>query len=252
MNSSFTGKVRFLIILLFIVLLVQAGIIIHLLHNSTDLQSLKIDIQNTLFITIFIQFIISMILIIFLPVFLHKAFTEIHNILKDITQGIYNIDIDLETYKKSVDKEFLALFASLQEMLKSILTFDKLKKDKIVEHHNRILAILNLTMDGFISLDMKGNIIYINDNVTEAFPSIAERQNMIEANFPPEVENNVKKYVHHILKSKTKQQPQQFFVPAMKRHIILNSAIIRDANGQAAGIIVSFSNLEKKKKDESE
>jgi signal transduction histidine kinase len=132
------------------------------------------------------------------------------------------------------------------------LTFDKLKKDKIVEHHNRILAILNLTDDGFLALDMKGNILYINDIVTEYFPSISEHQNMIDSNFPPEVENNIKKYILHILKSKTKQQPQQFFRPSLKKHITLNSAVIRDANGQPAGIVISLTNLGSKKKEDKE
>ncbi len=252
MKSSFTGKIRILVILIFIITLVQVGIIFHLLNGFTDVQSLKIDIQNTLFITVFIQFIIVVIILFYVPVFLHKAFAEVHNILKDISQGIYSIDIDLDVYKRTMDKEFLGILESIDEMLKSVLTFDRLKKDKIVEHHNRILAILNLTQDGFIALDMKGNIVYINDTVMEVFPSITERLNVIDTNFPPEVENNIKKYILHILKSKTKQQPQQFYMPSLKKHISLNSAVIRDANGQPAGVVVSLSNLEKKKKEESE
>lgn len=252
MKSTFTGKIRFLIILLFIIAFIQAGIIFHLMNTFTDINSLKIDIQNTLFITVFLQFIVIIILIFYIPVFLHKAFSEIHNILKDIAQGIYNIDIDLDIYERSMDKEFLAVVGAIKEMLKSVLTFDKLKKDKIVEHHNRILAILNLTDDGFIAFDMKGNIVYINDIVLEAFPSISERQNMIDSNFPPEIENNIKKYILNILKSKTKQQPQQFFMPSMKKHISLNSAVIRDANGQPAGAVISLTNLGLKKKEDKE
>ncbi|MCF7793142.1 MAG: PAS domain-containing protein [Candidatus Cloacimonetes bacterium] len=252
MKNTFTGKIRFLVILLFLITITQTGIIFQLMDSSVDIADLKMNIQNTLFITVFLQFMIVIIIIFYIPVFLHKAFSEIHNILKDISQGIYNIDIDLDVYNRSMDKEFLAVLDSINEMLKSVLTFDKLKKDKIVEHHNRILAILNLTDDGFMALDVKGNIVYINDIVTKTFPSISENQNMIESNFPPEVENNIKKYILHILKSKTKQQPQQFFMPSMKKHISLNSAVIRDANGQMAGVVVSFTNLGMKKKEEKE
>lgn len=252
MKNSFTGKIKTLILILFLISIVQ-GIIIFQLINTYDPQSeLKIDVQNTLFITIFIQFVLAIYLFFYIPVFLHKAFSEIHNILKDISQGIYNIDIDLKTFQTSMDKEFYAVIVSIDEMLKSVLNFDRLKKDKIIEHHNRILAILNLTSDGFIAMDIKGNIIYINDKVTDTFPAISEKTNMIDTNFPPEIENNIKKYSLNILKSKTKQEQQQFYLPVLKRHVVLNSAIIRDSNGQAVGIIISFDNLEKKKKKENE
>jgi PAS domain S-box-containing protein len=249
MKGSFTGKIRFLLILLFLISIVQAGVILHLIGNFTSIFDLKIDIHNTIFITVFIQFVIVMIMFFYLPVFLHKAFSEIHNILKDISQGIYNIDIDLESFKKSADKEFYSIIVGIKDMLKSVLNFDMLKKAKIVEHHNRVQAILNLTEDGFMALDMKGNMIYVNDKVIEAFPAINEKSNMIDTNFPPEIENNIKKYILNILKSKTKQQPQQYFMPSMKRHLVLNSAIVRDANGQPTGVVIAFTNLTRKKKE---
>jgi len=252
MKSSFTGKIKILILLIFLMSVVQGFIVLQLISSFDNIHDLKIDIQNTLFITVFIQFVLAMFLIFYIPVFLHKAFSEIHNILKDISQGIYHIDIDLDSFGSSMDKEFYSVMISIDDMLKSVLNFDRLKKDKIVEHHNRILAILNLTSDGFIATDMKGNIIYINDKVVETFPAISEKSNMIDTNFPPEIENHIKKYILNILKSKTKQEPQQFYMPALKRHIALNSAIIRDANGQPTGVIISFDNLDKKKSKENE
>lgn len=252
MKSSFTGKIKILIVILFLISVAQGFIILQLIGSFDNISDLRIDVQNTLFITVFIQFVLAMFLIFYIPVFLHKAFLEIHNILKDITQGIYHIDIDLNSFESSMDKEFYSVMLSINDMLKSVLNFDKLKKDKIVEHHNRILAILNLSTDGFIAMDMKGNIIYINDNVIETFPAISEKANMIDTNFPPEIENHIKKYVLNILKSKTKQEPQQFFMPALKRHIALNSAIIRDSNGKSTGVIISFDNLFKKKSKETD
>ena len=243
------GKIRLLLVILFLVSIIQAGLILHLLNSSGDISELKVDIQNTVLITIFIQFVIVIILIFNLPAFLHKDLTEIHNILKDISQGIYNIDIDLESFRKSADKDFYAVIVAIRDMLRSVLNFDRLKKEKIVEHHNRIQAIMNLTEDGFIAVDMKGNIIYINDKVIEAFPAISEKANMIDTNFPPEIENNIKKYILNILKSKTKQQTQQYFMPSMKRHLMLNSAIVRDSNGQPAGAVIAFTNLTRKKKE---
>jgi len=178
MKSSFTGKIKILILLLFLMSVVQGFIVLQLIGSYDNIHDLKIDIQNTLFITVFIQFVLAIFLIFYIPVFLHKAFSEIHNILKDISQGIYHIDIDLDSFESSMDKEFYSVMISIDNMLKSVLNFDRLKKDKIVEHHNRILAILNLTSDGFIATDMKGNIIYINDKVVETFPAINEKRKL--------------------------------------------------------------------------
>jgi len=252
MRLSFTGKIRLLIVFMFIVAILQAGIILHLISNSSSFIQMKLDVQNTIFIGLFIQFLLTLIIIFYVPIFLHKAFSEIHNIIKDITQGVYTIEIDLDNYKTTIDKEFFAVISILKDMLKSILTFDKLKKEKIIEHHNRIVSILNLTDDGFVIVDIKGNFIYMNEKVTNTFPALSDKSNIIEANFPPEIENNIKKYTLNILNSYTKQEPQQFFVPSLKRHIVLNSAMIRDVTGQPTGAIIALTNLEKRKQNKEE
>ena len=252
MRLSFTGKIRLLIVFMFIIAILQAGIILHLISNSSSFIQMKLDVQNTIFIGLFIQFLLTLIIIFYLPIFLHKAFSEIHNIIKDITQGVYTIEIDLDNYKTTIDKEFFAVISILKDMLKSILTFDKLKKEKIIEHHNRIVSILNLTDDGFVIVDIKGNFIYMNEKVTNTFPALSDKSNIIEANFPPEIENNIKKYTLNILNSYTKQEPQQFFVPSLKRHIVLNSAMIRDVAGQPTGAIIALTNLEKRKQNKEE
>ena len=251
MKLSFTSKIRVIIILLFTISLVQGLLIFHRIGNFNDPVSLKMDIQNTIYITLFLQFILVIILFFYIPVFLHKAFSEIHQILTDITRGNYSIDINIGDFETRVDKEFLAVILSIKDMLKAFLAFDNLKKEKIVEHHNRIILILNLTENGFIILDLNGNIVYINDKVTDVFTSISEKTNMLETNFPPEVENNLKKYIVTILKSQTKQQYQQFFIPSLKRHIGLKSAIVRGHDGEVKGAVVAISNLEKKKPEKN-
>jgi len=252
MRLSFTGKIKLLIIIMFIIAFLQAGIILHLINNPSSYFQMKLDVQNTIFIGLFFQFLLTLIIFFYVPRFLHKAFLEIHNIIKDITQGVYTIDINLDRYKTTIDKEFYATISLMKDMLKSILTFDKLKKEKIVEHHNRIVSLLNLTDDGFMIVDIKGNFVYLNENVTSKFPALSEKANIIETNFPPEIENNIKKYTMNILKSRTKQEPQQFFVPSMKQHIILNSAMVRDSTGQPTGAIISLTNIKKRKLSKEE
>jgi signal transduction histidine kinase len=246
MNISLTGRIRVILLVLFAISLVQGLIILNLISNESNTHSLIMDIQNTIIITVFLQFILVISLFFYLPIMLHKAFSDIHALLKDIARGIYTIDIDPEDYQHKAGKEFFAAVMTIKEMLKSVKTFDLLKKEKIIEHHSRIIAILNLTENGFLILDMKGNIVFINAEVTEAFKSLTETTNILETNFPPEVENNLKKYVAELLKNETKLDPKQFFLPNLKKHIGLSSAIVRGPGGEATGAVVSISNLKKK------
>ena len=251
MKTSFMGKIRILIIILFLISLIQGMIILKLMLNFNDPEILKQDIQNTVLITIFLQFLLTVIIFFYLPVFLHNTFSEIHQILKDISQGNYKIEIDLENFEKNLDREFYAVILEIKKMLKSIITFDKLKKEKILEHHSRIISILNLTENGFIIVDINGNIVYINDQVTSVFSAISENINIFDTNFPPDIENNIKKYIQNLIKFQTKQETHMFFLPILKRHISLKSAIVRGVNGEMTGAVVSISNLEKKKQEKS-
>jgi len=250
MKLSFTGKLRLIIMVLFLISMLQGIIVLHLVITGQDMLQVRLDIQNTIYITLFMQFLVTIILVFYIPVFLHKAFGDIHVILKDIAQGMYSLEIDLPTYERKVDKEIFAVVKSITETLRSVKNFDKLKKDKIVEHHNRIISILNLAENGFIILDVEGNIVYINDKVTNIFPNLNEGINITETNFAPEIENSIKKFILPILKNRSSVDNQQYFMPTLKRHIGLGCGIVRDSYGGVKGTVVAITNLETKKKVE--
>jgi len=250
MKLSFTGKLRLIIMVLFLISMVQGIIVLHLVITGQDMHQVRLDIQNTIYITLFMQFLVTIILVFYIPVFLHKAFGDIHVILKDIAQGMYSLEIDLPTYENMVDKEIFAVIKSISDTLRSVKNFDKLKKDKIVEHHNRIISILNLAENGFLILDVEGNIVYINDKVTDIFPNLNEGVNITETNFAPEIENSIKKFILPILKNRSSVDNQQYFMPTLKRHIGLNCGIVRDSYGGVKGTVIAVTNLETKKKVE--
>jgi signal transduction histidine kinase len=250
MNLSFSAKIRWIIILILAISILQNIIILKLIPDDFNH---KIDLQNTIYITSFIQIVFGIIIFSYIPLFLQKAFMEIHQILKDLSQGIYNLDLDLEEYKKTADKEFYAVIEVLVETVKSIEKFDLLKKEKIVEHHNRIQAILNLAEDGFLILDSKGAIVYINDLLLNVFPPFQEKKSIIDSNFNPEIENNIKKYAISVIKSGSKQPSQNNFFPSLKKHITLKSAVVRNSFGVVCGAVIALSNLPKsdeKRKDD--
>lgn len=247
MKMTYTGKIRIFAILILIIAIIQAIWINNAIEGVQMDEELKLTIQNILFVILFFQFLLVIIIIFYVPVLLKKSINEINNILKDIDKGIYTVDIDLEDQRTKLDEDFFQIAESIKQMLNSIRTFDKLKKDKIIEHYNRINTLLKLSEDGFIILDKKGNIVYINDSILDIFPILKDKKNLVEENFPPEIGNNIKKYALNILKSKTKQEEQQFYLPTLKKHIVMNSNVIRDSDGNATGAIIALTNLKKKK-----
>ena len=242
MKFSFTAKIRFVILLLLLVSLLQNIILLQLI--PTDLSN-KIDMLNTIYISSFIQIIFVIILLSYIPILLQKAFNEINQVLKDLTQGIYQIDLDINDYEQRADKEFFSVFSTLVTMVKSVAKFDTLKKEKIVEHHNRILAILNLTEDGFMVIDRNGTIVYKNDILLNIFPTLHEKNSIIDSNFTPEIENNIKKYAINLIKKGSKQPPINHFFPSLKKHITIKSAIVRDSSGDVCGAVLALVNLPK-------
>jgi signal transduction histidine kinase len=251
MKYTFSNKIRIIIIILFVITLVQGLLITKILHSNASLEIIKGNISNTIVISIFLSFTISILLFFYLPVFLKKSLKPIHNKLKEIGKGSYNIDVNSDNSKNEMDSEFYAIVESIAEMLNVILVFDNLKKNKIIEQTNRIKAILNLANEGFFIVSKKGEIAYVNDPVKTVYPIFEEDSNFVEKSFQPDIENNLKKYVLKILDKQTKSEDFSYFVANLKRHITLSSAIIKDENGKFNGVVIKMSNIEKKKIDKN-
>ncbi len=248
MNISISNRIRWFAVILFLFTIVQGLIIVRIIHNSVLPTDIKQNIQNTVYILSFLEFIIVVIFFFYIPVFIKKSFAVVRDIINTIKDGKYNLYKDKESIPTSKIKEIDNLLSHIKGMLKAINEFDELKKEKVLEHNNRIKAILKLARDGFLILDMKGNIVYMNDIVSEIFPSINENSNMLETNFPPEIENNIKKYIINVFKEQTSIKSSQFFIPSLKKHITLESALVRGSDGKIKGAVIALINLEKKEK----
>ena len=150
MKISISNKIRWYIALLFFLTILQGGIILKIIHNSVISSELKQNIQNTVFIISFIEFIMVLIFFFYIPGFIKKSFSAIRKILHTIEQGNYMLSSEEISYTKI--SEIDNIIYELTKMLKAIREFDTLKKEKIVEHHNRIKGILRLSKDGFLIL----------------------------------------------------------------------------------------------------
>lgn len=241
-------KKRIALYLMFILALsaLQYVLITLSLSQYRELRFTYNEVRTILLIFMLVQVFVVIFLISFLPGYFRKMLNGINSIINDISRGSYNQNIDLDEYHKKYDKEIVEVVESVKKMLTIILKFDSLKKEKIQEQKGRIIALLNLTENGFMIVNQKGDIVYTNHFVKEHFPNMTEDINILEANFGLEIDNNVKKYAVEIIKSQSKARQKQFYMASMKRHITLRSELVRDVDGNFIGAVIGLYNLGKR------
>ncbi len=240
---------RFMLVLLSVIMAVSAIMILNSLRVDEPnlIHLFHSNIRNTVYIGSFIFFFIVVTAYFFLPVYLQRSLNDISTILNDMKEGIYDFEIDLEEKKNLLDKEVYQIILQLNEVKDVILKFDKKKKEKIVEHYNRITSLLRVVGEGVLILDAEGNIKFSNDMILEVFPQLETNSNLILNSYPAEIENNLKKLVQTSLQKKKRQESVQCFIPNLKRHITLDSALVRNETGEIIGIVLVVQNLEKRK-----
>ncbi len=204
------------------------------------------ELRTVMLIVLLLQIFIVIILLSYLPNYLKRMCSVIQTIVDDISRGNYAQEIDLEEYRKSCDKELVDVVESMKKMLLIILKFDSMKKGKIQEQRGRIVALLNLTENGFMIVNRKGDIVYNNDIIKEHFPTMTEDKNIVETNFGLDIDNNIKAYVTEIIKTQSKNRSRQFYMASMRKHIALRSELVRDTDGNFIGSVIGIFNLSKK------
>ncbi|MCF7920909.1 MAG: cell wall metabolism sensor histidine kinase WalK [Candidatus Cloacimonetes bacterium] len=249
MKLKFTRWLRGMLILLSLIVLMSVILVLNSLQeyepNLIELQ--HENIRNTLYIGIFIYFVLAVTAYFYVPLHFRRSLITLKTIVHDIQQGVYDNEIDLNEMKEFLDPAVYEVLMQINEMKETINTFDHLKKEKIFEHYSRIKAILRIMQEGAIILDLQGKIIFNNDNLLEAFPQLVEGDNLLEKSYPAEIENNIKKMAQTSLQERKRVEQVQCFIPNLKRHITLDSVLVRNEGGDVIGMVIIISNLEKKK-----
>ncbi|MEA1973012.1 MAG: hypothetical protein U9N34_06940 [Candidatus Cloacimonadota bacterium] len=243
MKISFTKTVRILLSLFFVFFIIQGLSIAHFVSSDKIPNSIRIDIHNALIITSFIGFSFFAILFLLIPQFLKKSFFEINHIVEEITKGNYQLD-PKNINSKSKDIIFRNVADLMNQMVENLRKFDDLKKEKIIEHRNRVIALLRLSTDGFIITNAKGDIVYVSNVILNEFPEINVDSNLLSENFIPIIEKSIKKYAVSALKSKTVLEPTKHYIPTLKKHVDICSSLIRNNKGEIIGAIIGVLNIE--------
>ncbi|HPV14605.1 MAG TPA: hypothetical protein PL126_03025 [Candidatus Cloacimonadota bacterium] len=235
MKKSFKRRFQLSMLLMLALVILQTVLVFIILNSSNKLNELVNDLQTILIIFLFIIFVIFIVMLYYLPHKLRKSLKEVEDLIEQISQGDYKIDIDFTTYDQDADS--LRLILALDRMLKIIMRFDQVKADKIFEHHQRINQLINILPQGVMIISTSGEVAYCNDRLRVMYPILNEVSNINEFIlndvFDSRLFNSISLALRHgknLYNEKVRGDS-----PATKA--ILNGSIIRDRKGFATGAV---------------
>lgn len=243
MKKSFKKRYHLLLIVLLGIVFLQSALILFTLHHATSLQALSFDIQTILIVFFFIIFAYLIVIYNYIPFRLRKAFREIEQLIEEISQGNYQIDIDSSTYDQDADIQKLII--ALQKMLNILLRFDNAKAEKIFEHHQRITQLINILPQGIIIASSSGDVVYCNDTMRRAYPAISEEVNIGQLIFANSFDSHLFNVLNDAMRNGSSLNKQLLEDAKSQRKAYIDSTMIRNRKGVATGSVFVIQVLER-------
>lgn len=235
MKKSLHSRYQILLIGFFALYVVESILIFLAVLQSDNPAKLASDTHSLLILFMFVQFVYFIILFYFIPYQYNRAFREIHQLFREISEGKYQIDLDAKSYHQ--DEEVVALMADLQKMMGIISRFDNLKGDKIHEQHQRMQMLLDMLPQGCLILNITGEIIYVNELIRKYFPALTENLNIIETFLPEEIEAELKPLFLETFKTGSNLHNKKVTISSLATTFNVNSNVVHNRKGQPTGAI---------------
>lgn len=235
MQKSLKSRYQTLLLIFFIIVIMKAAMLLLVLHGQQNLMQLKDSIRSVIILFMLVQFIYFIIMYYYVPYKYDRALQELYQLIQEISEGKYQIDLEAKTHNQS--KEISGLMVAMQKMMNIIIRFDSLKADKIYEHHQRIQSLINMIPEGCLIISIIGEIVYINDFVKAKFPALSENLNILESLLPEYIEDDFKPLLVESIKSGTNLHDKKLLIKTTGESIAINSSIVRNRKGQAIGAI---------------
>ncbi|MCB5261202.1 MAG: hypothetical protein LHW64_04085 [Candidatus Cloacimonetes bacterium] len=178
MKGSIRKRYHLMLICLFAIIVVQFIAVLFTIGQAENIYILASDIQSIMIVFLFVIFVYLVLIFNYLPYRLTRAVKRVQDLIEEISNGNYQIDIDSSRFEH--DHDFQELILSLQKMLDIIMRFDAVKADKIYEHHQRLNQLINLLPQIVLIATVNGDIVFINEVFRKRFPAISETSNLNE------------------------------------------------------------------------
>ena len=235
MKKSLRTRYQVLFLIFFALFILESALILLTVINPISMHQLKSDIQSIVILFMLFQFVYFVVLYYYVPYQYDRALKEIYQVISEISEGKYQIDLDLKTHHQGV--EIQNLMVALQRMMNIIIKFDNLKTDKIYEHHQRIQMLINMISEGCLIITITGEIVYCNDIIKVDFPALYENLNILETLLPEYIENDLKPLMIDSIKTGYNIHDKLITMKSPEATFKLNNSIVRNRKGQPIGAI---------------
>jgi signal transduction histidine kinase len=238
MKKSLKSKYQILLLIFFSIFILESALILIAFNAPMSIDQLKGSIQSIIILFMLVQFIFFVTIYYYIPYQYDHALKEIFKLIHEISEGKYQVDLDLKTQNQSL--EITNLMTALQRMMNIIIRFDSLKADKVYEHHQRIQTLINMIPQGCMIVSVIGEIVYINEFVKNNFPVLSENLNLLETLLPDYIEDELKPILIDCIKSGNNLHNKRLNIQVSDIAYNLSSGMVRNRKGQTTGAIFIF------------
>ncbi|NLN36160.1 MAG: hypothetical protein GX157_09265 [Candidatus Cloacimonetes bacterium] len=233
MKRSIKHRYHLLIGILFALIVLQFIAVLFTIAQANNLYTLASDIQSIMIVFLFGTFIYVVVIYNYLPFRLRRAIKRVEDLIDEISNGNYQIDIDSSIYEH--DSDFEELIYALQKMLEIIIRFDSAKADKIYEHHQHINQLINLLPQVVMIVNINGDLVYINDVFRKRFPNISEVGNLNEVIVKDDFDNKIFSHIAESLRYGNNIYDDKVEPEGSAKSALIKGSIIRNRKGGASG-----------------
>jgi len=233
MRSSIKRRYHLMLGTLFAMIVAQFLVVLFTISQANDLYVLASDIQSIMIVFLFMIFVYLVIIFNYLPYRLSRAVRRVEDLIDEISNGNYQLDIDATSFEN--DQEFQDLVMSITRMLDIISRFDAVKADKIYEHHQRINQLINLLPQMVMIATVNGDIVYINDAFRKNFPNIDETNNLNEVILKDDFNAKVFDIIAESLRYGNNLYDERVEPEGSSQTALIKGSIIRNRKGIASG-----------------
>ncbi len=233
MKRTIRSHYKMLLTILLVMVFLESLLLLATIGRARDLATLSGNLQTIIIIFIFVIFVYVVMIFNSIPSRLRKSLLAIRNVIKEISHGNYQFEIKPELYDG--DKNIQDLLEDLQKMLVILLKFDQSKADKIYEHHQRILLLINLLPQGALITLANGEIKYCNDALRRLHPELTEDANINELLFKDSFDQKVFAKISEALRYGNNLYDHKIPDANYQRVARINGSIVRNRKGVSTG-----------------
>ncbi|HOD17251.1 MAG TPA: hypothetical protein PKJ14_01210 [Candidatus Cloacimonadota bacterium] len=238
MKKSLQSHFRLLLFFFFLVSILESVLIFLAVRQTDNPQKLVSDTHLLVLLFLFIQFVFFVILYYYIPYQYSRAFEELKKIMKEISEGKYQFDLENRTAHQA--REIADLMSALQDMMNVINRFDSLKTEKISEQHIRTQQLINMLPQGCLIMNITGEILYVNRVAAKFFPELTENLNILETYLTQTVETEFKPLLINSIKSGENLHNRKLGISELGITLNINSSIVKNRKNQPTGVIFLF------------